>query len=176
LAGILSALRRNVSVALPSCSLSGVIIVTPSLTAPLCSTLLSAPHRHRHEQHHEHDRARDRDYDHTGANREHDKDGAHHVSPSAGPFLQHTRHDRQAGAVHKVQSLLLQDRHPEELASLSSRSRAPSGPPDLAAGTEARHEHLAGETRASRELDVPNAKTDRYLREARESHAMMPAA
>jgi hypothetical protein len=84
-------------------SLSGLICVTPSLTAPLRVTLLSAPHRRRHEQHYKHDRGRDRDHDDAGANREHDKRcGAHHASPSAKPFLQHTRHNRQARAAHEV--------------------------------------------------------------------------
>jgi fatty acid desaturase len=70
-AEVLSALPRNVAVALcPSRSVSGL---TPSLTAPLCGTLLLVPHRHRHEQHHEHDRERDRDHDDAGANREDDK-------------------------------------------------------------------------------------------------------
>ena len=66
--------RLNVAIVLcPPRSLSALICVTPSLTAPLCPTLLSAPHRHRHEQHHKHDRARDRDHDDAAANREHDK-------------------------------------------------------------------------------------------------------
>jgi hypothetical protein len=51
-AEVLSALPRDVAVALPPRSLAGLIYITPSLAAALCATLLSAPHRHRHEQHH----------------------------------------------------------------------------------------------------------------------------
>src|SRR5665809_12490 len=91
-AEVLSALTRSVAVALLPPRFSGLICVTPSLTALLCATLLSAPHRHRHQQHHKHDRARYRDHDDAAANRERDKGGAHRASPSAKPVLQHTRH------------------------------------------------------------------------------------
>jgi hypothetical protein len=90
-------LRPARGIALALCShrsLSGLIEVTASLTAPLRATLLTPPHRHRHDQNDKHYRGRDHDHDDAGADREQDKDGAHHVSPSAPPFLQHIRHDR----------------------------------------------------------------------------------
>jgi hypothetical protein len=65
-------LRRAVAVALFPPRFSGLTFVTPSLTALLCATLLSAPHRHRHQQHHKHDRDCDRDHDDPAANREYD--------------------------------------------------------------------------------------------------------
>jgi hypothetical protein len=56
--------------------LPGLLQITMSLTAPLCRTRLTAPHRHSHEQNHKHDRDRHHDHDDPGVNREYDK-GAH---------------------------------------------------------------------------------------------------
>jgi hypothetical protein len=95
---VLSTLSRNVAIVLcPPCSLSALICVTPSLTAPLCPTLLSAPHRRRHEQHHKHDRDRDRDHDDAAANREHDKAGVGHATP----FRTHREHTQHASLTRR---------------------------------------------------------------------------
>jgi hypothetical protein len=93
--GVFSARPRNVALALCSPrSLSRLLYVAPSLTALLGAALLSAPHRRSHEENHEHDGDRDHDHDDAGANREHNKAGAHPAPPSGRPPRQHSRHDR----------------------------------------------------------------------------------
>lgn len=84
----LSALPRDVALVLcPPRSLAGLIDITSSLTAPLGTTPLSAPHRRGHEQHHKHDRGGYRDHNNASTNREHNKGGAHPASPFARPTL-----------------------------------------------------------------------------------------
>jgi hypothetical protein len=96
-ADVFSPFSRNIAVALALFSLMGLIDVTPSLTTPLCATLLAAPHRHRHDQNHKHDRGRHHDHDDAGANREHDKRGAHaFLSSTVAPAYVH---DRQVAVV-----------------------------------------------------------------------------
>jgi hypothetical protein len=51
-ADVFSPLPRSIAIALPPFSLSGLIDVTPSLTTPLCATLLTTPHRRSHDQNH----------------------------------------------------------------------------------------------------------------------------
>jgi hypothetical protein len=96
-ADVFSPLPRIISIALPPFSLSSLIDVTPSLTTPLCATLLTTPHRHSDDQNHKHDRGRYHDHDDAAANREHDEGGAH-ASPSStnGPTY---LHDRQVGVL-----------------------------------------------------------------------------
>jgi hypothetical protein len=89
----------------------GLIHVASGLTAPLRTSHFSASHRHGHEQNHKYHRDRHHDHDDAGANGEHAKGGAH-ASPSAKPFLQHTRPDRQAGAAEMVESLALEGPQP----------------------------------------------------------------
>jgi hypothetical protein len=78
--GVFSARPRNVALALcPPRSLSRFVYVAPSLTTLLGAAFLSAPHRHGHEEDHEHDGDCHHDHDDAGANREHNKAGAHPV-------------------------------------------------------------------------------------------------
>jgi hypothetical protein len=71
--------RIDVGLCLPHSSLP-LVYVTASLSAPLRGAPLAAAHRRSNDQNHEHDRNRDGDDNDAGANREHDKNGAHPTS------------------------------------------------------------------------------------------------
>jgi hypothetical protein len=73
----------RITVALcPQWSPVPLVYAAASLNTPLRGALLTAPHRQSNDQNHKHDRNRDRDHNDAGADREHEKDGAH-TTPSA---------------------------------------------------------------------------------------------
>jgi hypothetical protein len=94
-AQVLSTPTRGIALAL--CSprpLSGLIEVTPSLTAPLRATLLTPPHRHRHDQNDKHHAAATTITTTPVLTANKTKTALIMCSPSALPFLQHIRLDR----------------------------------------------------------------------------------